>query len=854
MVPRRLLLRNFLCYREACEPIDFTGLDLVCLTGENGHGKSSLLDAMTWALWGKARGKRDDDLIHLGRAEALVELEFYVGEALYRVSRRRKRATGNSPGRSALDLFVYDGEKWHPLNGVTISETERKIVDLLHIDYETFRNSAFLAQGNAGEFTSRTPAERKDVLGKILDLEVYDRYQKVARAKAADLTRELAVIEDRIAFYAAEIAKEPRLVREAEETRRIIAEREADLKEVRARLELIRANARVVDELRKQRQRLENELADARRRAHDARREAEEAEQQRGEYATILARAEEIERLLAEYRQQREIIDVQSERLQRITGLQRRRAEVARRIDVERERLKGEIARLEREVARLAQAIETAREADNALRALDDQRKQLERDEQRLGEIQQQRREITQRIGELLHENEQFKKRGKELQEKRATLDSGVEACPFCGAPLDDEGRERLRREYAEEGEQLNERFKRNRAECQRLQDTERELAAEEKALQEETRKLRTSLGAQEGSLRRQVADGAAAAREAPEIEGVLARAREALVGETFAAEDRTQLAALDAEIAAVGYDPGAHQAAQARLAQLKGVEEQARALERAREGLGHAEERLRGAQARLAEWTRIACEKEQEAETVVRQLQDYAGIDEQLRAAEEETRQNERAVQDAQRALGAVEQQLAQCARYRQERDRLAAQRQEYAARREIYDTLDTAFGKRGVQAMLIEAALPEIEDEANRLLDRMTGGRMTVALTTQRTTQKGETRETLEIEIADELGTRPYELYSGGEAFRIDLALRIALAKLLARRAGAPLPTLIIDEGFGTQDAHGCDRLIDAIQSIASDFRIVIVITHLDELKSRFERRIVVEKTVDGSIARVV
>jgi len=173
---------------------------------------------------------------------------------------------------------------------------------------------------------------------------------------------------------------------------------------------------------------------------------------------------------------------------------------------------------------------------------------------------------------------------------------------------------------------------------------------------------------------------------------------------------------------------------------------------------------------------------------------------------------------------------------------------------RREIYKTLDHAFGKGGVQAMLIETALPEIEDEANRLLDRMTGGRMTVALKTQKQTQKGETRETLEIEIADDLGTRPYELYSGGEAFRIDLALRIALAKLLTRRAGAPLPTLIIDEGFGTQDANGCDRLIEAIQSIASDFQLVIVITHLEELKNRFERRIVVEKTLEGSVARVV
>ena len=112
----------------------------------------------------------------------------------------------------------------------------------------------------------------------------------------------------------------------------------------------------------------------------------------------------------------------------------------------------------------------------------------------------------------------------------------------------------------------------------------------------------------------------------------------------------------------------------------------------------------------------------------------------------------------------------------------------------------------------------------------------------------------EELDIKIADEVGTRSYETFSGGEAFRINFALRIALSKLLARRSGAPLPILFIDEGFGSQDAIGQDRLREAIQSIQSDFEKIIVITHIEQIKESFPNRIEVTKTPNGSTFEVV
>ena len=113
------------------------------------------------------------------------------------------------------------------------------------------------------------------------------------------------------------------------------------------------------------------------------------------------------------------------------------------------------------------------------------------------------------------------------------------------------------------------------------------------------------------------------------------------------------------------------------------------------------------------------------------------------------------------------------------------------------------------------------------------------------------GGTRETLEIQVSDELGAyRPYETYSGGEAFRINFALRIALSQLLAARVGVPVRTLVIDEGFGTQDEQGIQSIIEAITKVRRDFAKILIITHLEEVKEAFAVRIeVVKDPVTGS-----
>ena len=169
-------------------------------------------------------------------------------------------------------------------------------------------------------------------------------------------------------------------------------------------------------------------------------------------------------------------------------------------------------------------------------------------------------------------------------------------------------------------------------------------------------------------------------------------------------------------------------------------------------------------------------------------------------------------------------------------------------------HQTLAEAFGKDGIQALLIEDALPEIEQEANYLLAQLTNNQAHISIESLRDLKRGGTKETLDINISDALGVRPYELFSGGEAFRIDFALRIAIAKLLARRAGSSLQTLIIDEGFGSQDEEGLSLLMEGIHKIQDNFAKVIIVSHLPAMKEQFPVHFMVHKGPGGSSVQAI
>jgi len=145
-------------------------------------------------------------------------------------------------------------------------------------------------------------------------------------------------------------------------------------------------------------------------------------------------------------------------------------------------------------------------------------------------------------------------------------------------------------------------------------------------------------------------------------------------------------------------------------------------------------------------------------------------------------------------------------------------------------YSMLEEAFGKNGIPALVIENVIPEIETTANSLLGVLTDGKMGLRLRTQKDLKTGGVGDTLDIEIYYLTNSRLYSMMSGGERFRIDLALRVALSSVLARRNSYQIETLIIDEGFGSLDAVGRMKFVQFAEALREQFKRIIMITHTD------------------------
>ena len=703
MVPVKLTLRNFMCYRDNVPSLNFEGFHVACLCGDNGHGKSALLDAITWALWGQTRAKSDDSLIHLGQSEMEVEFEFSVGENRYRVLRKRTKSGLKRTSQPSLNLFIAGPEGFTDISGNSIRETEQKIVDVLRMDYDTFIHSAFLLQGQADKFSTSKPAERKEVLANILGLSLYDEIERLAKNYSKEreisyqgLTSELMRIEQ-------ELSQKPNY--------------DTELQGVQAAI------------------------------------------------STLASDLDKRESELAELRKSKDALKFKEEQCKEISKRIEQTDKQIQHLNTVAEGHRSRIARYEKV---LTDYQESYAQIKARLEALGTQEKDLSNKRERFVEL-------SNRIQVLRSHNTQLKKEMEELKEKLDMLSKGEAECPLCGAELGDEGRKRIMANYAEEGKRKGDTYRTNLNESNQKDGELRDLKVE-------LNKLETSLTTERTRCERQAE---VLERERNEAEKSLPTEKDALEKVQKAREDLAKALQGDAE-------------------KKNSIMVELESLPKLEKELGNAEKEHR-----------------------------------ELRDRERRLREN----------LGKLRESLQRCIIWEKERQDKTKELHRVAEEKSIYEELALAFGKKGAQALIIEKALPEIEDEANRLLGRMTDNRMSLKIESQRDTKKGDTIETLDIMIADDLGTRDYEMFSGGESFRVNFALRVSLSRLLARRAGAPLPTLIIDEGFGTQDSTGREKLVEAINSIQDDFEKILVITHIEELKDAFPVRIDVIKTEDGA-----
>ncbi|MEL7351278.1 MAG: AAA family ATPase [Cyanobacteria bacterium P01_A01_bin.116] len=336
---------------------------------------------------------------------------------------------------------------------------------------------------------------------------------------------------------------------------------------------------------------------------------------------------------------------------------------------------------------------------------------------------------------------------------------------------------------------------------------------------------------------------------EQPKLEDTLA-ALQADVERANNTPAQQALSALDQRLSEIDYSLSRHNTLRAQLSQSHLWQAKYQALQQAKS----EQHTLRAKVKHLTEQTQDQTAEIERVNTDIEQLQQQitAQPDLTLAIADLEAAiATGRDLHEQQLSkLGSLQQQLAQLDQTEALHSSQQQTLEDIRHKHQVYKSLAGAFGRNGIQALMIENLLPQLEAETNQILGRLSNHQLHVQFVTQRTGRRHKKLiDTLDILIADARGTRPYETYSGGEAFRVNFSIRLAIARLLAMRSGTALQMLIVDEGFGTQDTEGCDRLIAAIEAIAPDFACILTITHMPHFREAFETRIDVSKDAQGS-----
>jgi exonuclease SbcC len=851
MIPIKLRLSGFLSYHDPVE-LDFTPFDLACISGSNGAGKSSLLDAITWSLFGQAR-KRDESVVNLQSDAAEIAFVFSYEENTYRVQRSLHRGKG-----TVMEFQVMDSDSWRPLTERTLRETQARIEQVLRLDYDTFVNAAFFLQGKADQFAQQTASKRKDILGSILGLEAWEAYRLRTAERRRGLEDEVRTIDGRITEIDNELAEE-------QSRKAYLAELESELKGLAAARKTqetaLESIKKITTSLENQRRLVETlSVALQRSQAHLSGLQARLAdrEAERATYADLLRRAAEVESAYEQWKQAR----AESERMDAVAEQfrehEKRRQPLLETIAVEQAKLEQEKEVLSNQYSSIVAQVPLV---DESKEKIETARKSLAAAEAKLSkraEAEAQAGTAREKMAELKVENQTLKTQMDELKARIDRLKATEEAvCPLCGQDLSEEHRKSTLVSLEQEGKTQGNRYRTNVSEMKTLaeQITNYDVRISNYA-SAETERLSaiatiTQLTERLETLQKQADQWESAGEKR------LAEVTKSLENEGFAKEARTQLKALDKELAVLGYDAAAHDAMRTAESEQRGVEEEYQNLEKGRAALKPIEDEIANLKSEIVK-----------RESEVRlQRTEHDGAVSSLAAAEAQVPDEDAAMNELLRLQEQENRLIQEVGAARQKVDVLAdlkKRKTDYIAGREMlqqeiarHKTLERAFGKDGVPALLIEQALPQIETRANELLDRLSDGQMSIRFITQaeyKDKKRDDLKETLDIQISDGAGVRDYEMYSGGEAFRVNFAIRLALSEVLAQRKGARLQTLVIDEGFGSQDTQGRQRLIEAINLVKDDFAKILVITHLDELKDAFPTRIEVEKTVRGSVVNVI
>jgi len=805
--PYNLTLEGFTSFRDKTE-IDFSGLDLFAITGPTGAGKSSLIDAICFALYGQVPRVGDDykQLISQGAERLSVMLEFGVGGERYRIART---ARPDRPSQQRLERVTPGGTE-------PIADRAREIrteVDrILGLDYDGFTRSVVLPQGQFDAFLKGEPKERRKILVALLSLSIYERMQQLAHQRSSAAKAEAEFIKRQLATDFANATPEA-------------------LERKKAELEAAEGFARQAEAAL-------GSLAEAARIAHQVRSSRKDQASLAKDHADETRRLHTAQATLNGAGQAKKALDQELEKLRAQTD--------AHGFDEARHATLVAAKPLADQLVGLQQG------HTRATKAVADKRRDLEEATNAVGQVEKalpdiEEAEADARAGERAARAE---KEAAHREHAALAIRQGLkpgDPCPVCAQtvkvlprskePALDGASARLEKaeaaaRSAQEKLQLV-RLSREQKKA-KAEGLERELEQAE-AQETEAKTLARDVQAALGKAGFKAEGEAAALVRSIQKELQTLDAAKKARAETDAQQKEIEQkrGRLDAEVAAAAAQ---RDVLQARLQELetKSIEAD-KALEQARHALSQAA--VRGG------WSCL--------------LPPPVGRDE-VDAVESQRSERQRDATAARSKAATLAHEVAATEKALVRAAELVEKRAGFEKEAALARTLADHLKANELVAWIQEEALARLAEGGSRHLARLSQNRYTLRLGSG--TEEPTARAEQDFYVVDSWNgdsVRSVRTLSGGETFLASLALALALAESLAQlsvegRAADTLESLFLDEGFGTLDGETLDVVITALDALHGGQRMVGIVTHIRELAERLPARLEVRR--QGSTSTVV
>jgi exonuclease SbcC len=940
MKPDKLIIRNFGPFLGE-ETLDFTALeDIFLITGKTGAGKTSIFDAMCFALYGQTpRSGRTIGFLtsdfNKSRDESSVTLYFSIRESRYKIYRTlfytRKALRGAKDVEEdilTLEEIQEDGGFALLSNGQNKSETEKIIEKLIGLNAEQFMKIVLLPQGEFAEFLKQNTNERRALLGKLFPMDEAKKIMQRAAEKAKNAELELKELENRITEFGRvyDVREKDSLVQKAEAAVESVKEKAAAVFKTEKELGELRNILKNAEEKQTIFQNAETEAGNAEKNLEKAKIQLDEAEREKQSLPELTGRQNTMikhQAVIAELAEAEAAIPALKNK---IHNYQKRKAEIiseSAALNENLSKMQNNIASLEKQAAGLSGVeteFENARKCYDdlvALKKINEEKTKAAIEEKKAGnlvmrlsgetgELSNQIAEIEKQIDALGEQIEKAKQNAAASELAKSLIDG--ERCPVCGSMEHPFPAQIIR--ATEDLAKSKTAFEKMLAEKKDvlMQKNNEKAAMTEKWSAAKTRLLESTATDAEGRKKLAIkADSAAnAACEATggdDIAGILKSrldelnrlqkekegARRALglanSLQKELQETQNKRAAFNVEHSRIETEEkntrqkiteieekkktlisespmesaGAYLSARDELAAVESgltrLENTIKTIrekdERAGKNFVEAQTRKENAQKNY-DTAKTVWHEAEAALLAVRnnRYPNQHAIQRKLVeiAAEKETLEKER--DNAVAELSRIKKDMESLKEAESKREKLSRECGVLKALSDDLNGAGRAHAKISFDTWLLARHMDEIAAFASVRLNMMSEGRFHILL--DENGQKGGAGlKGLDLTIFDEnTGTnRPCATLSGGETFLASISLAMGLADSVQSRAGGiKLDAVFIDEGFGSLDESTLEKALGIFDEISAN-RMVALISHVEELRTRIPSHVEVVKTKSGS-----